>query len=519
MTFSTSWRDLTALIMLCLITVIFSGSDIALAACANKPVTISGSPNYYETVSAAYEVSSTGQTIMIQEKSFPENLLLTNGISVMLSGGYDCNYGLNSGFSSIAGKVIIGGSGIVTVERLLIRERKGWELNETNTGLAGVGIDKYSLPLYQPPSNQIQYGTWYVPAGSVIREKRIEMGGVVLSAGNITFERCWFHPSSVGRGMPLIHNEQTDPALPNYIRDSDIDGTGIAWNADGTNPACGSIAISTVNIHVERCNIWGFGSGVALGGQHPASVEGTYIHNLVQGEWFLGSGQSHQDGLTIRNYTGTSAVIKDNYILTNPPSQMATGPIFFQATWSDSFFDNILIEGNLLAGYGYSLALERDNGGYGTNMRAINNRFDPFNGWFAYVEHGPGWAEWQSNYHNDSSLTDNIGAVVSEPMTQSSAGLNAPTDLEASAVSGSSVNLSWSDNSTNELGFKIMRSLDGITFGSVTITGADTTSYTDTGLTPGTLYYYKIAAVNNNGISGFSNTVSLATLSGSGSPP
>jgi len=319
--------------------------------------------------------------------------------------------------------------------------------------------------------------------------------------------------------MPLIHNEQTDPALPNYIRDSDIDGTGIAWNADGTNPACGSIAISTVNIHVERCNIWGFGSGVALGGQHPASVEGTYIHNLVQGEWFLGSGQSHQDGLTIRNYTGTSAVIKDNYILTNPPSQMATGPIFFQATWSDSFFDNILIEGNLLAGYGYSLALERDNGGYGTNMRAINNRFDPFNGWFAYVEHGPGWAEWQSNYHNDSSLTDNIGAVVSEPMTQSSAGLNAPTDLEASAVSGSSVNLSWSDNSTNELGFKIMRSLDGITFGSVTITGADTTSYTDTGLTPGTLYYYKIAAVNNNGISGFSNTVSLATLSGSGSPP
>jgi hypothetical protein len=510
--------EFTALIMLCLITFAFSGSDNALAACANKPVKISGTSHYYDSISAAYVVASTGQIILLQEKSYPENLLLTDNIDVTLKGGYDCNYSSNPGFSSIAGKVTIGGSGSVTAGKLIIRERKGWELNETNTGLAGAGIDKYSLPLYQPPSNQIQYGTWYVPANTVVREKRIEVGGIVLSAGNITFERCWFHPLSVGRGMPLIHNEQADPALPNYIRDSDIDGTGIAWNADGTNPACGSIAISTVNIHVERCNIWGFGSGIALGGQHTASVEDTYIHDLVQGEWVLGSGQSHQDGLTIRNYTGTSSVIKNNYILTNPLSQMATGPIFFQATWNDCFIDNVLIEGNLLAGYGYSLALERDNGGYGTNMRAINNRFNPFNGWFAYVEHGPGWAEWQNNYHNDPSLTDNSGAVVSEPMTQSAAELNGPTDLEAIVVSGGAITLSWTDNSGNELGFKIMRSLDGITFDSLTITDANATSYTDTGLKPGTLYYYRIAAVNSDGISEYSVTVSQKTSAGSVAP-
>jgi hypothetical protein len=292
----------------------------------------------------------------------------------------------------------------------------GWQLDETNTGLAGVGIDRNSLPLYEPPPSEVQYGTWYVPAGTVLTEKRIELGAVVLSAGNITIERCWFHPSTIGRGMPLIHNEQEPPDLPNVIRDSDIDGTNIAWNADGTNPACGGFGVNTTNIQIERCNILGFGSGVGLSGQYEVRMEGTYIHDLVQGEWFLGSGQSHQDGLTMRSFGGPSATIRNNRILVNPPSKMATGPLFLQATWTDSFFDNLDIEGNLLEGYGYCLALEESNGGYGTNLRAINNRFDSWNGWTTYVQGGPGWAEWRENYQNDPTQTDNKGAPVAEPM-------------------------------------------------------------------------------------------------------
>jgi hypothetical protein len=387
----------------------------------------------------------------------------------------------------------------------------GWQLSASNTGLAGVGIDKHSLPLYEPPAAEVQYGTWYVPAGTVMTDKRIEVGAVILSAGKITFERCWFHPRDIGRGMPLIHNEQKVPPLPNVIRDSDIDGTAIALNADGTNPACGSVALSSGNLRVERCNIQGFGSGVALGGSNPVAMEGTYIHDLVQGEWSLGSGQSHQDGLTLRDFTGTAAVIRNNHILTNPPSGSATGPLFLQATWSDSFLDNIQIEGNLLAGYGYSLVLERRNGGYGTHLRVSNNRFHSYNGWTTYVEHGPGWAGWRDNYQNDPTQPDNKGAFVADPMTQLAAGLNAPTNLRATTAVGSDVALSWSDNSTNELGFKIQHSLDGTKFSSVTITAANATSYVDSELTPNTLHYFRVVTVNNDGMSGYSNVVSLTS--------
>src|SRR5512145_2230929 len=51
---------------------------------------------------------------------------------------------------------------------------KGWQLNEFNTGLAGVGIDRSILPLYT--------GSDTPADGSVIREMRIEKQ-LNLSAG------------------------------------------------------------------------------------------------------------------------------------------------------------------------------------------------------------------------------------------------------------------------------------------------------------------------------------------------
>ena len=73
--------------------------------------------------------------------------------------------------------------------------RKGWELDETNTGLAGVGIDRATLPLYDGPAKPA--------AGAVIVGKRIETA-LDLSAGNITIERCWIHPTAIGRGNSVI---------------------------------------------------------------------------------------------------------------------------------------------------------------------------------------------------------------------------------------------------------------------------------------------------------------------------
>lgn len=289
-------------------------------------------------------------------------------------------------------------------------ELMGWELDETNTGLAGVGLDKNTLPLYSPPANQVQYGTWYVPAGSVITEKRIELGGIVLSAGNITFERCWFHPSSIGNGMPYMHNDQALPAAQNIIRDCDIDGSGIdktVYTGLGT-----SSAISTGNIIIENCNIHYFGSGIELKGNYAVTLKGTFIHDLIDTEYNPGE-WSHSDGFTIRSFSGTEAIIKNNRI--NANNNHCTGAFFLQATWADSFFDHILLEGNLLEGNGYNAIIEKKNGNYGTDIRAVNNRFTVEGFGVGYVAEGPGWAEWKDNYMNDPSQQDNMGAVVPEP--------------------------------------------------------------------------------------------------------
>jgi hypothetical protein len=74
----------------------------------------------------------------------------------------------------------------------------------------------------------------------------------------------------------------------------------------------------------------------------------------------------------------------------------------------------------------------------------------------------------------------------------------APTNLTATASSGSKINLSWTDNSSKETGFKIERSTSPTTgFVQVATTGANITTYTNTGLVAGKTYYYRVRAYSS----------------------
>lgn len=77
-----------------------------------------------------------------------------------------------------------------------------------------------------------------------------------------------------------------------------------------------------------------------------------------------------------------------------------------------------------------------------------------------------------------------------------------PSDLFAVADTFS-VDLSWTDNSDNESGFKIERKDDSLsvpgTWTLVDSVGANGTAYTDTGLTPNTVYSYRVYAYNAAG--------------------
>ena len=89
-----------------------------------------------------------------------------------------------------------------------------------------------------------------------------------------------------------------------------------------------------------------------------------------------------------------------------------------------------------------------------------------------------------------------------------------PTNLSATAVSDSDVDLSFSETDSGQTGFTIERSTDPTfeTFTQLfTINFPDVTTYTDTGLTPNTTYYYRVEAFNSNGDSGFSNVARATT--------
>ena len=85
---------------------------------------------------------------------------------------------------------------------------------------------------------------------------------------------------------------------------------------------------------------------------------------------------------------------------------------------------------------------------------------------------------------------------------------NSPRNFTASA-SGMTVNLAWTDNSTNETRFNVLRrdTLEG-NWDNVTNTAADATSYSDNVTAAGT-YWYRVSATNEYGDSTGSKVVEV----------
>jgi hypothetical protein len=75
----------------------------------------------------------------------------------------------------------------------------------------------------------------------------------------------------------------------------------------------------------------------------------------------------------------------------------------------------------------------------------------------------------------------------------------APADALSATVSGTSVALAWTDQSTDETGFKVQyKTSSKGTWTTATTTAASAVSYTLSGLTAGT-YWIRVVATNSNG--------------------
>ena len=85
-----------------------------------------------------------------------------------------------------------------------------------------------------------------------------------------------------------------------------------------------------------------------------------------------------------------------------------------------------------------------------------------------------------------------ISVTVRQPIP------TAPANFVA-ASSDSLVQLNWTDQSSNETGFRLYRSSGGSTFALVATLGQNVQSYSNSGLSPGTTYTYRLTAYNSTG--------------------
>lgn len=88
-----------------------------------------------------------------------------------------------------------------------------------------------------------------------------------------------------------------------------------------------------------------------------------------------------------------------------------------------------------------------------------------------------------------------------------------PTNLNATPISETQINLTWQDNSSDETGFAIARSLNAIAWTGIYTTSANVIAYSSTGLTCSTLYYYRVRTYRqtDNQYSPYTTVVSSTT--------
>lgn len=88
----------------------------------------------------------------------------------------------------------------------------------------------------------------------------------------------------------------------------------------------------------------------------------------------------------------------------------------------------------------------------------------------------------------------------------------AASDLTATPVSQTGINLTWSDNSSDETGFIILSEINGAGFNIIDTVGANVTTYNNSGLIANTYYNYRVIAFNQAGNSINSNVASALTF-------
>lgn len=117
-------------------------------------------------------------------------------------------------------------------------------------------------------------------------------------------------------------------------------------------------------------------------------------------------------------------------------------------------------------------------------------------------------------WQNDAGLARQLvpDDAFSDSQTIPGTAPNAPSNPVANATSYDRIALSWTDNSSNETGFEIVRATSAAgPFMNIGTAGAGVSSFIDSGRNASTAYWYKVRAINASGESAFSGVATATT--------
>jgi hypothetical protein len=145
---------------------------------------------------------------------------------------------------------------------------------------------------------------------------------------------------------------------------------------------------------------------------------------------------------------------------------------------------------------------QNDNGGGGSNSR-ISFALDTTGTWTIGANAAPGET---GNYTLTLACSGTGGGNVPA----------APSNLRATALSSTEVDLEWNDNSNNETAFRVEGRTGNGAFQDLGGVSANATGAVITNLEPGTAYTFRVRARNANGDSPYSNQATVTTPGGGG---
>src|SRR2546422_118877 len=254
-----------------------------------------------------------------------------------------------------------------------------------------------------------------------------------------------------------------------------------------------------------RTNYQGFGNGVCQSGAGPNQdfiISGNFGHSDSNAP----AGSFTDEWST--TVTGFSYTI--NWVNASPQNLQATaGNSQINLTWSAPSNNDIYPPTN------YKIYRSTSSGTETvlTTLGNVNSYTDTpvINGqaYYYYVTAG--------NPYGDSPASNEVSATPSNG--SSSTAPQPPTGLKATTVSPSQINLIWTAPTNNGgsaiTGYQIQRSSDGgLSWPTlVSNTNSAVTTYSDTGLSPGINYGYRVSAINSVGGGAPSNSASATTPS------